>query len=243
MSSGIPGSRLDGPGPADLLWRQRFQKQHAHLLERMNGLEEKDAVYDGRTKKAEQAAAACNGATKEIKELKARLKAFEEDEQQQEQNEMASKVLSQQMRDTTILKDKVTRLDGLDSRYRDQEEDLRELRQTVRQMASTVERLTADFKGLQEAGISDALASANANRDVATRLEDFETREQTREQQLREVQARLNAIDMDNKGKTLRSNASGAIQDEGAMLDEAMVLGEPSRLQGQAQWREELEQR
>jgi hypothetical protein len=240
MSAGASGSRLDGAGPVDLLWKQRFLKQHEQLLKRMNGLEEKGTVYEGRTKKAEQAAAACNAATKEINELKARLKAFEEDDQQQRQNEMVSNILSAQTRDTLDLKDKVTRLDGLDSRYRNHEADLGHVRQTLQQLASTVERLAADVKDLHDTTSADAVANASAVEDLAARLEHYETRDETRERQLNDVRNKLDAMETNDAHKTMRSNRLG---EPAAENDNFRTGGTPIRPESHAQWRSGPEKR
>jgi len=194
----------------------------------MNKLEGKGAVYEDRTRKAEQAAATCSAATTEIRDLRARLQAFEEDEAQQKQNEMVSKMLSQQTRDTAILKDKMTRLDVLDSRYRDQEEDLGELRQTLGECVSIIHGLQTEVRRLQETGAAEVNVHANAVRDITTRLESFETRDEMRDRQLQNAHTKLNGLDTDNISKTLGTNG---LREAFPKADKARSADRPPRLE------------
>jgi hypothetical protein len=166
----------------------------------MNALEEKDAVYNGRTRKAEQAAATCDVTTAEIRDLKTRLKAFEEDSHEQEKDQLVSKILAEQTRDTAILKDKMKRMDGLVLDYRTQQEDFEELRQKLGVYTKTIKGLETKLMELEKS--LSIIDDANAIRDAAARLKYLESRDGTQNYQLRSIQLKLDALGLDCKAKT-----------------------------------------
>jgi chromosome segregation ATPase len=240
MSTGASGSRLDAPGPADLLWRERFQHQHAALLERMNSLVSKHAMYDDRTRQAEEAATICNAAATEIERLRARLEAIEEDEDQPKQNQMISEILSQQTRETAILNDRVKGLDGLDLKYRNQEESLGKLQRTLGEYVDVIKDLEAEVKKLHKSGAADSYANGHAIRDLTARFESFEARDEIRDRQLQTAQAKLDALEAYYKIKTA---ASDSLREPLQKATEPVSTGRFRKRRGQVRQRREVDVR
>ncbi|KAF2682634.1 hypothetical protein K458DRAFT_432609 [Lentithecium fluviatile CBS 122367] len=203
MPAGTSGSKPDWPGPANLLWQDQFMRQHAHLLQRMNKLEERNALYDGRTRKAEQAAATYDTTAAEIKDLKARLKAFEDDPEDQKRDELVGKMLAEHTRELAILKDKVKSVDSLASDVRNYEEDRDEVLQTVGACKKVIRDLETKVRILESLPSDDTAA---AIRDATARLKHLETRDGTRSQQLQNMQDKLNALETDCQDKAAEIN-------------------------------------
>lgn len=197
----VSSSRQDDPGPADLLWRHRFQQQHMQLLERMKALEKRDATYDQRTAQAEQSAATCNATTAAFELLCKRFEAIEEDDEQQRQNELVSKILGEQTREVAVLKDKIKGIGGLHSKFRESEDHVNELRQTLSQYSNIMKSLEAKIDALEKKRNEDTRLHADVARSSIARIKLLETREGTKENQLRDMMVRLAALETEYKTK------------------------------------------
>lgn len=209
-------SRQDDPGPADLLWRHRFQKQHAQLLERMQALERRDTVYDQRTLQAQQTSATCNATTAAVEQLCKRFEAIEEDEEQQRQNELVSKILDEQGRELAVLRDEIKTYEGLQLKLRDSEEHVKELRKILGQCSNTIRELERKIVTLEKKENADFLRYEDVVRSSMARIKLLETREDTKEKQLSDLMGRLVAVETEYRSKQdeMKRSIEGLMSDK-----------------------------